>query len=63
MHRRLVVDAAVVISAALLFSASPSTQGRRAAGAPVERINGPTTIAIAATVGKTRLIDNTLIGQ
>jgi pantoate--beta-alanine ligase len=31
--------------------------------APVERIAGPTTIAIAATVGKTRLIDNTLIGQ
>ena len=29
----------------------------------VERIDGPTTIAIAATVGKTRLIDNTLIGQ
>jgi pantoate--beta-alanine ligase len=30
---------------------------------PVERIDGFTTIAIAATVGKTRLIDNTLIGQ
>jgi len=30
---------------------------------PVERISGPTTIAIAATVGKTRLIDNALIGQ
>jgi pantoate--beta-alanine ligase len=30
---------------------------------PVERIDGPTTIALAATVGKTRLIDNTLIGQ
>jgi pantoate--beta-alanine ligase len=29
---------------------------------PVDRINGPTTIALAATVGKTRLIDNTLIG-
>ena len=29
---------------------------------PVERIDGPTTIAIAATVGKTRLIDNTVIG-
>jgi pantoate--beta-alanine ligase len=28
---------------------------------PVERIDGPTTIAIAATVGKTRLIDNTLV--
>jgi len=28
---------------------------------PVERINGPTTIALAATVGKTRLIDNTLV--
>jgi pantoate--beta-alanine ligase len=30
---------------------------------PVEHIDGPTTIAIAATVGKTRLIDNALIGQ
>jgi pantoate--beta-alanine ligase len=30
---------------------------------PVERIEGPTTIALAAMVGKTRLIDNTLIGQ
>jgi pantoate--beta-alanine ligase len=29
---------------------------------PVERIDGPTTIALAATVGKTRLVDNTLIG-
>ena len=29
---------------------------------PVERLDSPTTIAIAATVGKTRLIDNTLIG-
>jgi pantoate--beta-alanine ligase len=28
---------------------------------PVERIDGPTTIALAATVGKTRLIDNTLV--
>jgi pantoate--beta-alanine ligase len=28
---------------------------------PVTTINGPTTIAIAATVGKTRLIDNTLV--
>jgi pantoate--beta-alanine ligase len=28
---------------------------------PVKSIDGPTTIAIAATVGKTRLIDNTLI--
>lgn len=28
---------------------------------PVERIDGPTTVAIAATVGKTRLIDNTLL--
>jgi pantoate--beta-alanine ligase len=30
---------------------------------PVERIDGPTTIALAATIGKTRLIDNVLIGQ
>jgi pantoate--beta-alanine ligase len=29
--------------------------------APVTTIDGPTTIAIAATVGKTRLIDNTLV--
>jgi pantoate--beta-alanine ligase len=29
---------------------------------PVETIDGPTTVAIAAVVGKTRLIDNTLIG-
>ncbi len=29
---------------------------------PVERLDGPTTIAIAAKVGGTRLIDNTLIG-
>jgi pantoate--beta-alanine ligase len=28
---------------------------------PVERIDGPTTIALAAIVGKTRLIDNTVI--
>jgi pantoate--beta-alanine ligase len=28
---------------------------------PVDQIDGPTTIALAATVGKTRLIDNTLI--
>ena len=28
---------------------------------PVTTIDGPTTIAIAATVGKTRLIDNTLV--
>jgi pantoate--beta-alanine ligase len=28
---------------------------------PVTRIDGPTTIALAANVGKTRLIDNTLI--
>jgi pantoate--beta-alanine ligase len=28
---------------------------------PVERIDGPTTVAIAARVGKTRLIDNTLV--
>jgi pantoate--beta-alanine ligase len=30
---------------------------------PVTRIEGPTTIAIAATVGGTRLIDNTLVGN
>lgn len=30
---------------------------------PVERIEGPTTIALAATVGKTRLIDNMLVGK
>jgi pantoate--beta-alanine ligase len=30
---------------------------------PVERIVGPTTIVLAATIGKTRLIDNALIGQ
>jgi pantoate--beta-alanine ligase len=30
---------------------------------PVERIDGPTTIALAVTIGKIRLIDNTLIGQ
>jgi pantoate--beta-alanine ligase len=29
---------------------------------PVNRIDGPTTMALAATVGKTRLIDNTLVG-
>jgi pantoate--beta-alanine ligase len=28
---------------------------------PVEQINGPTTVALAATVGKTRLIDNVLL--
>jgi pantoate--beta-alanine ligase len=28
---------------------------------PVEQIEGPTTVAIAANVGKTRLIDNTLV--
>ena len=30
---------------------------------PVERIDGPTTVAIAALVGKTRLIDNVRIGM
>ncbi len=30
---------------------------------PVERIEGPTTIAIAAKVGETRLIDNTLVSR
>ncbi len=30
---------------------------------PVERIEGPTTIAMAATVGKTRLIDNTVVNM
>jgi pantoate--beta-alanine ligase len=30
---------------------------------PVERIDGPTTIAIAAKVGNTRLIDNTMVGK
>jgi pantoate--beta-alanine ligase len=30
---------------------------------PVERIDGPTTIAIAAKVGATRLIDNTLVSK
>lgn len=30
---------------------------------PVECIEGPTTIALAATVGKTRLIDNMLVGK
>ena len=29
----------------------------------VDTIDGPTTVAIAATVGKTRLIDNTVIGE
>jgi pantoate--beta-alanine ligase len=29
---------------------------------PVESIEGPTAVAIAATVGKTRLIDNTMVG-
>jgi pantoate--beta-alanine ligase len=29
---------------------------------PVTSLDGPTTVAIAATVGKTRLIDNTLLG-
>jgi pantothenate synthetase len=28
---------------------------------PVEMIDGPTTVVLAAKVGKTRLIDNTLI--
>ena len=30
---------------------------------PVERIEGPTTIAIAAMVGETRLIDNTMVSR
>jgi pantoate--beta-alanine ligase len=30
---------------------------------PVERIDGPTTVALAATVGKTRLIDNVLLAD
>ncbi len=30
---------------------------------PVERIDGPTTIALAATVGKTRLIDNIVVSK
>ncbi len=30
---------------------------------PVETIDGPTTIAVAAKVGKTRLIDNTLVSR
>jgi pantoate--beta-alanine ligase len=30
---------------------------------PVERIDGPTTIALAATIGKTRLIDNTIVNS
>ena len=30
---------------------------------PVAQIKGPTTVALAATVGKTRLIDNTLLGN
>jgi pantoate--beta-alanine ligase len=30
---------------------------------PVETIIGPTTVAVAAKVGRTRLIDNTLIGE
>jgi pantoate--beta-alanine ligase len=30
---------------------------------PVERIVGRTTVAVAAKVGRTRLIDNTLIGE
>jgi pantoate--beta-alanine ligase len=29
---------------------------------PVAAINGPTTVVLAAVVGRTRLIDNTLIG-
>jgi pantothenate synthetase len=29
---------------------------------PLDRIDGPTTIVLAAVVGKTRLIDNTLVG-
>ncbi|HEY2761018.1 MAG TPA: pantoate--beta-alanine ligase, partial [Pirellulales bacterium] len=29
---------------------------------PVARIDGPTTVALAAIIGNTRLIDNTLIG-
>jgi pantoate--beta-alanine ligase len=29
---------------------------------PVSRIEGPTTVALAAIVGNTRLIDNTVIG-
>ena len=28
---------------------------------PVEQITGPTTVALATTVGKTRLIDNLLL--
>jgi len=30
---------------------------------PVEQIAGPTTVALAATIGKTRLIDNTLVSK
>ncbi len=30
---------------------------------PVERVTGPTTVALAATIGKTRLIDNTLVSR
>jgi pantoate--beta-alanine ligase len=30
---------------------------------PVEKITGPTTIALAALVGKTRLIDNTVVSH